>query len=96
MFKLTPIVTFFSGLADHLQSLEDLSGRLNEFGTYNDDVNNTLKKLEEKLDAHLNLGSSAKDPKYQDKIAVRKTQLFMCLLNSCVMEVDMVAEFRIF
>ena len=53
-----------------MQSLEDLGGRLNEFGTYNDDVNNILKKLEEKLDAHLNLGSTAKDPKYQDKIAV--------------------------
>ena len=61
---------FLIGLAEQIQNLEDLGGRLNEFGTYNDDVNNTLKKLEEKLDAHMSLGSTAKDPKYQDKIAV--------------------------
>ena len=61
----------YSGLSERIQSLEDLSGRLTEFGSYNDDVNSTLKKLEDKLGAHLNLGSSAKDPKYQDKIAVR-------------------------
>ena len=68
-------------MAERVQSLEDLGGRLNEFGTYNDDVNNTLKKLEEKLDAHLNLGSTAKDPKYQDKIAVSEKKYSLSLMR---------------
>ena len=74
----------FSGLSERIQSLEDLSGRLTEFGTYNDDVNATLKKLEDRLDAHMNLGSTAKDPKYQDKIAVSRHLDFVILSPSVV------------
>ena len=76
----------FSGLSERIQSLEDLSGRLTEFGTYNDDVNATLKKLEDRLDAHMNLGSTAKDPKYQDKIAVSRQLDFVILFSSFVMK----------
>jgi len=59
-----------SGVGEKLSVLEEVSGRLTELDDCSRDLDSTLARLEERLEAHNNLGSSAKDPKYQDKIRV--------------------------
>ena len=67
------------GLGERIQSLEDLSGKLTDFDECTRDLNSTLKKLEDKLDSHNRLGSSAKDPKHQDKIRVSRRKIHLPL-----------------
>ena len=73
---------FFTGLGEKIQSLEDLTGKMTEVDDYTKDLNGTLKKLEDKLQAHRRMGSTAKDPKYQDKIAVSGRFSFSITLTS--------------
>lgn len=73
-----------TGLNEKIQDLEETSGKLTEFDDCCKNVNALLKKLEDKMDAHNRLGSSAKDPKHQDKIRVSVHAMptfTYCLLN---------------
>ena len=61
---------YVTGLNDKIQDLEETSAKLTEFDDCCKNVNTLLKKLEDKMETHNKLGSSAKDPKHQDKISV--------------------------
>lgn len=53
-----------------IQDLEDLSQRLTEFHDVIKDIQNGLKRADDKVQAHYNNGSAAKDPIYAEKIKV--------------------------
>ncbi|KAL8599003.1 hypothetical protein ACOMHN_006812 [Nucella lapillus] len=57
-----------NAVADRSAHLEDLSQRLGEVQDTLAEANSALTKWEDKLQAHLTQGASAKDPKHIDKI----------------------------
>ena len=64
------------GVNDRVQNLEDILQKLHEFNDLLNDVNSNLKKYEDKLQAHNDLGPAGKDAKHLDKMRVHE------LLNS--------------
>ena len=62
-----------SGVLDRMQELEDTSQKLHEFDDVLQDLDSQVKKCEDKLATHKDLGSTAKDSKHLDKVKVRGT-----------------------
>ena len=60
------------GVNDRVQNLEDILQKLHEFNDLLSDVNSNLKKYEDKLQAHNDLGPAGKDAKHLDKMRVHE------------------------
>ena len=65
-------------LGEKAQSLEDLQSRLAEIEDNMADARQSLTRWEDKLAAHMDMGTAARDPKHIDKIKVsEKADVFL-------------------
>ena len=60
----------FTDVSDQLETLEQLTERLNDFQDRANQSQSSLANIEEKLASHDALGSNAKDPKNLDRLKV--------------------------
>lgn len=67
--------TMLEGVTDRVQCLEDTSQRLTEFADALKDVNALIKKNEDKLKSHEELGSAAMDNRHVDKIKMLQDEV---------------------
>ena len=78
LYQQTPL----PGLGERAQSLEDLQSRLAEMEDNMADCRQSLTRWEDKLAAHMDMGTAARDPKHIDKIKVGFGRLFFFSLET--------------
>ena len=59
-------------MSSRVKELEDVQQNLDDFSVTVNELKKSLKKTEDKLSAHLSLGSAANDQKHAERILVVK------------------------